>query len=175
MDRAPIYVSYICAREYNSFIVCADTNLHMFGVSPAIEADHQTPENQDMLQITYLQSKKVSSKSVTMCCLINWDTVVSCSREPVIYAHDLIGLDEPLTKYQGHTMSVSAIEAHKTSLASGARDCCTKLWDVETTKCLFTHTKDRNLPTCIKWIDDSTFLQTSEDKSIRVFDTRQGL
>jgi WD40 repeat protein len=147
----------------------------MFGVSPAIEADHQTPENRDMLQITYLQSKKVSSKSVTMCCLINWDTVVTCSREPVIYAHDLIGLDEPLTKYQGHTMSVSAIEAHKTSLASGARDCCIKLWDVETTKCLFTHTKDRNLPTCIKWIDDSTFLQTSEDKSIRVFDTRQGL
>ena len=56
MERAPNYVSYICAREYNSFIVCADNNLHMFGVSPLIEADHASEATRDILQITYLRS-----------------------------------------------------------------------------------------------------------------------
>jgi hypothetical protein len=47
MDKAPNYVSYICAREYNSFIVCADGNLHLFGVSPVVEYDHATEDVKD--------------------------------------------------------------------------------------------------------------------------------
>lgn len=60
MEDAPTFVSNICAREDNSFVVCADHSLHLFGVSPVVEADHANRFNKDQLQISYLRSLEVS-------------------------------------------------------------------------------------------------------------------
>lgn len=45
----PDYLSYICARDYNSFIACADTSIHLFALSPLVEADHANVADRDRL------------------------------------------------------------------------------------------------------------------------------
>lgn len=89
MEQAPCFVSYIMARDGNSFIVCADRSLHLFGVSPVVEADHANNFNRNLLQISYLRSIEVSKKALAKCCQVDTNMIVTCSRETIIRVHDL--------------------------------------------------------------------------------------
>ena len=96
--------------------------------------DHDTDRTN--LQIDLLQSIECHSKVVNMCCMVDYDRVVTCSREPVIKLWNLgAGLSgEPIASFSGHEMSVStvAVNPDGTRLASGGRDCTTRVWDLET-------------------------------------------
>ena len=69
-------------------------------------------------------------------------------------------------------MSVTAIAQQDYKLASGSRDCSTRVWDLKTQQTITKRQIDRNLPTGIKWICNHTFIQTSEDLHARIFDIR---
>jgi hypothetical protein len=36
----PNYVNYLCSRQDNSFIACADNSIHILAVTSIVEADH---------------------------------------------------------------------------------------------------------------------------------------
>ncbi|XP_034728122.1 WD repeat-containing protein 31-like [Etheostoma cragini] len=58
-------------------------------------------------------------------------------------------------------------------LCTGSRDNCMCLWDIESAKCEQRHNISRNLVTHVCWIPGSSSIaQTSEDKTIRVWDSR---
>ena len=47
-----------------------------------------------------------------MCCMIDYDTVVTCSREPIIKMWNLAGgsnSGQPKAEFTGHEMSVSTV------------------------------------------------------------------
>ena len=59
-------------------------------------------------------------------------------------------------------------------LATGSRDYAVKVWDLETNEELAANKIDRNIVTALKWLDDETLLQCSEDLNLRVLDLRTG-
>jgi WD40 repeat protein len=66
----------------------------------------------------------------------------------------LLGIDEPIAQFDGHSMSVTSVAYNAKKIASGSRDTATKVWDYETQKCLATKIIDRNLTTSLMWVDD---------------------
>jgi WD40 repeat protein len=62
-------------------------------------------------------------------------------------------------------------------LATGARDYKTVLWDLEEGKKTNMISIDRNMVTDMKWLpsDNNTFMQSSEDLRLRIFDIRDNL
>ena len=73
-------------------------------------------------------------------------------------------------------MSVStvAVSADKKRLASGGRDCTTRIWDVETQKSVSKRQIPRNVITQVKWLihQPELVVETSEDLYLRMFDIR---
>ena len=76
-----------------------------------------------------------------MCCMLDYNNVITCSREPIIKLFCLDGTDgasdgAPKAKFEGHEMSVTTVAAQpsRIKIASGSRDCSTRVWDVETQK-----------------------------------------
>lgn len=62
--------------------------------------------------------------------MVDNDTVISCSREPVIKVFDLQGDDDGFVGvFEGHEMAVTAIDYRAEHLVSGARDCTLRVWD----------------------------------------------
>lgn len=59
-------------------------------------------------------------------------------------------------------------------LVSGSRDNTVKVWDLDSHSCVSSVHIPRNLVTDIKWMkhDKNCVLQSSEDKSLRIWDTR---
>ncbi|KAG8011978.1 WD repeat-containing protein 31 [Nibea albiflora] len=58
-------------------------------------------------------------------------------------------------------------------LCTGSRDNWMCLWDIESAKCEQRHNISRNLVTHVCWVPgSSSVVQTSEDKTIRVWDSR---
>jgi WD40 repeat protein len=76
-------------------------------------------------------------------------------------------------------MSVTAgwVSLGETVLATGARDYETILWDIEDQKFTSRSRIDRNMVTDMKWLptDMNTFAQWSEDRTLRLYDIREGL
>jgi WD40 repeat protein len=68
-----------------------------------------------------------------MCTMIDQYNVATCSRSPVIKVFYTLGEDnKALYSLEGHEMSVTVIAHLNGKLASGARDCTTRVWDLET-------------------------------------------
>ncbi|MCJ8746599.1 hypothetical protein PDJAM_G00143670 [Pangasius djambal] len=64
-------------------------------------------------------------------------------------------------------------QVNGSKLCTGSRDNSMCLWDVESGKCLHRNTISRNLVTHLCWVPGGTsIVQTSEDKTIRVWDSR---
>lgn len=69
-------------------------------------------------------------------------------------------------------MPVSSVCYQEGKLVSAGRDCTTKVWDIEQGRVVCKRKIDRNLATQNRWICSNTFVQTSEDLHIRIFDIR---
>ena len=103
------------------------------------------------LQIDLLQSIECHSKPVNMCVMVDYDRVLTCSREPTIKLWSLGGgnADNPLASLEGHEMSVTTIdyEAGSNRVASAGRDCMTRVWDLERQKTVTKRKISRNVAT----------------------------
>ena len=69
-------------------------------------------------------------------------------------------------------MSVTTVAARGNIMASGSRDQTTRTWDMETGKQLGMQKIDRNVVTWIDWVSEETFIEASEDLTLRLWDIR---
>jgi len=102
-------------------------------------------------------------------------TVATASRDAAI-ALWKIGEESCLGVLEEHELAVSAVDFDGRSgnrLVSGSRDNCVKFWDLNSMECDNSVEISRNLVTDIRWKADSdVIIQTSEDRIVRVFDSR---
>lgn len=107
--------------------------------------------------------------------------VASGSRDEYICLWDISKICEDTTKHRsypvnnlhGHELTVTALAIDQGQLFSGSRDNTVCLWDLHTGSCLNRCSIPRNLVTGVKWIPgERCVLQSSEDKHLRVWDTR---
>eukprot|EP00128_Syssomonas_multiformis_P009194 Colp12_sorted_trinity150504_noHs@15394 len=86
------------------------------------------------------------------------------------------GQERPVETFEGHELPVMGLacsQESKQHICSGARDYMVKLWDASTGQCVNTQTISRNVVTYMRWIEkEDNVVQTSEDKRLRVWDTR---
>ena len=77
------------------------------------------------------------------------------------------------TVFAGHTLVVTAVAVSPDSgrILSGSRDNCIKAWDVQTVRAVCSVAESRNLVTGL-CLHDNMLVQTSEDKKVRVWDSR---
>ena len=66
--------------QSNGFITVADNSIHVMHVTHAVDHDSDSMN----LQIDLLQTIECHSKVVNMCSMLDYDRVVTCSREPII-------------------------------------------------------------------------------------------
>nr|XP_031306087.1 WD repeat-containing protein 31 isoform X3 [Camelus dromedarius] len=88
---------------------------------------------------------------------------------------DLEGSSQPRQQFSGHTMVVTglAVSPDSSQLCTGSRDNSLLLWDVGTGQCAERVSVSRNLVTHLCWVPREPYiLQTSEDKTIRLWDSR---
>lgn len=79
----------------------------------------------------------------------------------------------PINKLHGHELTVTGLTINEINLFSGSRDNTVCLWDIESSACINRCSIPRNLVTCVKWIPkEESVLQSSEDKHLRIWDTR---
>lgn len=103
----------------------------------------------------------------------------SVSRDCSLCYWDLKGADSSLKCRLAnlHELIITCVDFNccTNQLVTGSRDSCVKLLDVERQSCLASHKIPRNLVTCLCWLPGSfsEFVQTSEDKQVYLWDTRQ--
>ncbi|XP_054629027.1 WD repeat-containing protein 31 isoform X2 [Dunckerocampus dactyliophorus] len=101
--------------------------------------------------------------------------IFSASRDKTVLMWDLNQGDEPIQEFSGHELVVNglAVSPDGRKLCTGSRDNWMCLWDIESAKCEQRRNISRNLVTHVCWVpESSSVVQTSEDKTIRVWDSR---
>lgn len=101
--------------------------------------------------------------------------IFSASRDKTVLMWDIKQGDEPIQEFCGHELVVNglALSPDGRKLCTGSRDNSMCLWDIESGQCEQRSTISRNLVTHVCWVPASTsVVQTSEDKTIRVWDSR---
>ncbi|XP_051788276.1 WD repeat-containing protein 31 [Erpetoichthys calabaricus] len=108
-------------------------------------------------------------------CVYGSSRLFSASRDKRALMWNLQDSSRPAQEFVGHDLVVNglAVSPDGSSLCTGSRDNSVCLWDTETGGCLNKATISRNLVTHLSWIPGSAcVVQTSEDKIIRVWDSR---
>ncbi|XDB53500.1 hypothetical protein ABFV05_007116 [Capra hircus] len=108
-------------------------------------------------------------------CIFKSSQFFSASRDKMVMMWDLQSSSQPRQKFSGHTMVVTGLTVSPDSsqLCTGSRDNTLLLWDVGTGQCAERASVSRNLVTHLCWVPGEPYiLQTSEDKSIRLWDSR---
>ncbi|KAF6729772.1 WD repeat-containing protein 31 [Oryzias melastigma] len=130
----------------------------------------------DWKQGRMCQSFQGHNREVTkVLCYPGSTWIFSASRDKTVLMWDLNQGDEPIQEFCGHELVVNgiAVSPDGTKLCTGSRDNWMCLWDIETAKCEQRHNISRNLVTHVCWVPaSSSVVQTSEDKMIRVWDSR---
>ncbi|KAJ8005621.1 hypothetical protein DPEC_G00119840 [Dallia pectoralis] len=101
--------------------------------------------------------------------------IFSASRDKTVMMWDLNQGDEPIQEFCGHELVVNglAVSPDGSKLCTGSRDNSMCLWDIESGERVHKNTVSRNLVTHVCWVPESPcIVQTSEDKTIRVWDSR---
>ncbi|KAM4695966.1 WD repeat-containing protein 31 [Rhinophrynus dorsalis] len=109
-------------------------------------------------------------------CIFGSNRLFSASRDKSVLMWDLLGKLGPTQSFLGHHLIVTglAVSPDSTQLFSGSRDNTLCKWDVESGQCLQKAAISRNLVTHLCWVPGESYIvQTSEDKLIRVWDTRE--
>ncbi|XP_025022893.1 WD repeat-containing protein 31 isoform X2 [Python bivittatus] len=110
-----------------------------------------------------------------VCCLPESSWLFSASRDKTALMWDLHGGSEAARCFSGHRLVVTglAVSSVFQKLCTGSRDNTVRLWDMETGRCLSRACVSRNLVTHLSWVPREPYVvQTSEDKTIRIWDSR---
>ncbi|XP_008566968.1 PREDICTED: WD repeat-containing protein 31 [Galeopterus variegatus] len=108
-------------------------------------------------------------------CIPESNHFFSASRDRMVMMWDLHGSSQPRQQLSGHAMVVTglAVSSDSSQLCTGSRDNTLLLWDVVTGQCVEKASFSRNLVTHLCWVPREPYiLQTSEDKTIRLWDSR---
>lgn len=108
-------------------------------------------------------------------CVHKSNQFFSASRDRTVMMWDLHGSSQPRQQFSGHAMVVTglAVSPDSSQLCTGSRDSTLLLWDVGTGQCVERASVSRNLVTHLCWVPREPYiLQTSEDKTIRLWDSR---
>uniref|UniRef100_UPI00398E444A WD repeat-containing protein 31 isoform X1 n=2 Tax=Pristiophorus japonicus TaxID=55135 RepID=UPI00398E444A len=109
-------------------------------------------------------------------CIFQSNRIFSASRDKTALMWDIDCKAGPLQEFTGHELVVTglAVSPDGLQLCTGSRDNSLCIWDVETGDCLQNCSISRNLVTHICWVPaESLVIQTSEDKMIRIWDSRE--
>ena len=82
-------------------------------------------------------------------------------------------LGKLLGRLSGHERPVNSMCFNNNLLLSGSSDWSVRLWDIPTQRQLEKSTINWNVVTSIRWLDENTAVQTSEDLKLRIWDVRQ--
>ncbi|XP_077904110.1 WD repeat-containing protein 31 isoform X5 [Ictidomys tridecemlineatus] len=99
----------------------------------------------------------------------------SASRDRRVLMWDLHEASQPRQQLCGHALAVTglAVSPDASHLCTGSRDNALLLWDVGTGRCVERASVSRNLVTHLCWVPSEPYiLQSSEDKTIRLWDSR---
>ncbi|NXG55361.1 WDR31 protein, partial [Hemiprocne comata] len=102
--------------------------------------------------------------------------VFSASRDKTVMMWELHRTSGPSQHFPGHDLVVTglAVSPDASQLFTGSRDNTVCKWDIETGECLGRATISRNLVTHLCWVPGEPYVvQASEDKIIRVWDSRE--
>ncbi|XP_051492512.1 WD repeat-containing protein 31 [Apus apus] len=102
--------------------------------------------------------------------------VFSASRDKTVMMWELHRSSGPSQHFPGHDLVVTglAVSPDASQLCTGSRDNTVCKWDIETGECLARATISRNLVTHLCWVPGEPYVvQTSEDKTVRVWDSRE--
>uniref|UniRef100_A0A8D1B8T7 WD repeat domain 31 n=1 Tax=Sus scrofa TaxID=9823 RepID=A0A8D1B8T7_PIG len=108
-------------------------------------------------------------------CIHKSNQFFSASRDKMVMMWELQGPSQPRQQFSGHAMVVTglAVSPDSSQLCTGSRDNTLLLWDVGTGQCVEKASVSRNLVTHLCWVPREPYiLQTSEDKTIRLWDSR---
>ncbi|XP_075801876.1 WD repeat-containing protein 31 isoform X3 [Microtus pennsylvanicus] len=108
-------------------------------------------------------------------CIPKSNQFFSASRDKSVLMWDLQGSSQPRQELSGHAMVVTglAVSPDSSQLCTGSRDNSLLLWDVGTGRCVRRASVSRNLVTHLCWVPREPYvLQSSEDKTIRLWDSR---
>uniref|UniRef100_A0AAA9SEC8 WD repeat domain 31 n=1 Tax=Bos taurus TaxID=9913 RepID=A0AAA9SEC8_BOVIN len=117
----------------------------------------------------------VSGGKDKIACIYKSSQFFSASRDKMVMMWDLQSSSQPRQQFSGHTMVVTGLTVSPDSsqLCTGSRDNTLLLWDVGTGQCAERASVSRNLVTHLCWVPREHYiLQTSEDKTIRLWDSR---
>ncbi|XP_065709915.2 WD repeat-containing protein 31 isoform X1 [Patagioenas fasciata] len=109
-------------------------------------------------------------------CALDSNRVFSASRDKTVMMWELHGIPGPRQRFPGHDLVVTglAVSPDVSQLCTGSRDNTVCKWDIETGECLGRAAISRNLVTHLCWVPGEPYvIQTSEDKTIRVWDSRE--
>lgn len=77
-----------------------------------------------------------------------------------------------VSKLAGHERPINSFDEKQGFLLSGGGDWSVRLWDVGREAEVYKKIINWNVVTCIKWVDEHTAVQASEDLRIRLWDVR---
>ncbi|XP_062994979.1 WD repeat-containing protein 31 isoform X2 [Elgaria multicarinata webbii] len=108
-------------------------------------------------------------------CLPDSGWLFSASRDKTVLMWRL-GADSRAARcFSGHDLVVTGLAVSPVfqQLCTGSRDNTVCTWDIETGDCLHRASISRNLVTHLCWVPGESYvIQTSEDKTVRIWDTR---
>ncbi|XP_062447015.1 WD repeat-containing protein 31 [Rhea pennata] len=109
-------------------------------------------------------------------CALDSNRVFSASRDKTVMMWELLGTSGPRQRFPGHDLVITglAVSPDASHLCTGSRDNTICKWDVETGERLCRAGISRNLVTHLCWVSREPYIvQASEDKMIRIWDSRE--
>ncbi|XP_042642749.1 WD repeat-containing protein 31 isoform X2 [Tyto alba] len=109
-------------------------------------------------------------------CALDSNRVFSASRDKTVMMWEPHRTSGPSQHFPGHDLVVTglAVSPDASQLCTGSRDNTVCKWDTETGECLGRAAISRNLVTHLCWVPGEPYvIQTSEDKTIRLWDSRE--